>query len=303
MSKEDQIKKWLNNELSAAEMDTFEQGEDFALYKAIVRSGKQFKASNFSKPESFNEFKTAYQNKSSRSKRIKWLKPVLRIASVIVIALGVYFTMFYDTLSQVQTLATQHTTVELPDASKVTLNAGSIINYSKKDWENNRSLNLNGEAYFEVSKGETFDVITSQGIVTVVGTAFNVKQRDHYFEVQCFEGIVSVTSGSHTKQLLAGDTFRILEDSFSVDKTTSSKPEWTSNKSTFKALPYKAVLAEVERQYDIKIRLSNVNEDRLFTGGFMHDNIENALISITQPMGLTYKINASNDVVIYGNKK
>ena len=49
MSKEDQIKKWLNNELTSAEKKTFEQGEDFALYKAIVGSGKQFKASNFSK--------------------------------------------------------------------------------------------------------------------------------------------------------------------------------------------------------------------------------------------------------------
>jgi hypothetical protein len=46
-----------------------------------------------------------------------------------------------------------------------------------------------------------------------------------------------------------------------------------------------------------------VDSNLLFTGGFMHDNIENALLSITQPMELNYKTNVSNDVVIYGNKK
>ncbi|MFT6843703.1 MAG: transmembrane sensor, partial [Psychroserpens sp.] len=114
---------------------------------------------------------------------------------------------------------------------------------------------------------------------------------------------VSVTSDAHTKKLVAGETFRILNRAFSQDNTTILKPNWTSNKSTFQALPYKTVLAEIERQYDIKIIVEDVDAERLFTGGFMHDNIENALISITQPMDLTYEINASNDVVIYGNKK
>jgi ferric-dicitrate binding protein FerR (iron transport regulator) len=303
MNKEDQIKKWLNNELTPSERETFEKGEKFALYKAIVGSGKQFKASNFSEPETFNEFKSAYEAQKTKTRTLDWFKPMLRIASVLVVALGVYFTMFYDNTTQVQTLASEQKTIELPDASKVTLNADSEIIFSKKKWDDNRVLTLKGEAYFKVAKGKTFDVITSQGVVTVVGTEFNVNQRDNYFEVQCFEGIVSVTSGAYTEKLLAGDTFRLIEDSFSQDKVTNLEPEWMSNKSTFKALPYKAVLAEIERQYNIKIITESVNTKRLFTGGFMHDNLENALLSITQPMDLTYKINTTNDVVIYGNKK
>jgi len=103
--------------------------------------------------------------------------------------------------------------------------------------------------------------------------------------------------------LLAGDSFRILNEIFSQDKTTNVKPQWISNNSTFKALPYKTVLAEIERQYDITIILEDVDDNRLFKGGFMHNDIENALLSTTQPMDLKYKTNASNDVVIYGSKK
>ncbi|TXE20001.1 FecR family protein [Psychroserpens burtonensis] len=303
MDKEDQIKKWLNDELTPNEKKLFEHGEDFLFYQAVIDGGQQFKASNFSEPKSFNDFKSAYETKNETARRLDWFKPMLRVASILVITLGVYFTFFNNNVTQVKTLASQKTTIELPDQSKVTLNADSKIEFSTRDWKNNRSLNLSGEAYFKVAKGKKFDVITSRGSVAVVGTAFNVKQRDSYFEVQCFEGIVSVTSGTHTKKLLAGYTFRILDSLFSQDHIMILKPKWVSNNSTFKALPYKTVLSELERQYDIEIFVKDVDTERLFTGGFMHDNIENALISITQPMDLAYKMNASNDVVIYGSKK
>ncbi|OUS01906.1 anti-sigma factor [Flavobacteriales bacterium 33_180_T64] len=303
MDKETLIKKWLNDALTPAEKEEFEQGEDFVWYQSILSNAKYFKASHVSEPKSFEDFKSIYSTGNSNSKTLSWFRPLLRIASVVVIAFAVYFSFFYNNLIQVQTLASQKTTLVLPDQSKVTLNADSEVEYNENDWDNHRRLNLEGEAYFKVAKGKTFDVITSQGIVTVVGTEFNIKQRHNYFEVQCFEGIVNVTSGDISKQLLAGDTYRLLKNKFSQDRTTHLEPQWIQNKSTFKIVPFKSVIDEVERQFDIEIMVENVNTERLFTGGFLHNNIENALLSITQPMDLTYKTNASNQVVIYGNKK
>lgn len=303
MNTEDLIRKWLNDELTPAEKQAFEQGEDFDLNQAIIDGAKQFKASNFSKPNTFQDLQLAYQAKKTTTKQLDWFKPLLKIASVVVITLGIYFTFFNTNTIVIETLASQQTTIELPDHSKVTLNAGSEVTYNKKDWDNNRQLQLSGEAYFKVAKGETFDVLTSQGVVTVIGTEFNVKQRSDYFEVQCFEGVVKVTAGTISKTLLAGDTYRLLNNEFSEDKITAIKPQWTQNQSVFKAVPFKIVVDELQRQYNITIKLKRVNEDRLFTGGFMHDNIESALFSITQPMNLSFKTNASNEVIIYGNKK
>jgi ferric-dicitrate binding protein FerR (iron transport regulator) len=42
------------------------------------------------------------------------------------------------------------------------------------------------EAYFQVKKGQTFSVNTTDGVVKVLGTHFNVKQRKNYFEVKLF---------------------------------------------------------------------------------------------------------------------
>src|SRR5690606_21052404 len=298
MEKDYLIKQWLNNNLTDDEKEAFMQSEDYSFYKDIVDNAEYFKASNQQKVVDFETFKQHYQAKKSSPKTINWYKPFLKIAAVLVVALGVYFTFLFNPMTEVSTLANQKTTVELPDASLVTLNALSDVSFSKSKWNDNREVNLNGEAYFDVETGKTFDVLTADGVVTVVGTKFNVKQRANYFEVQCYEGIVKVSSKSHTKTLLAGDSFRILNNEFSTSKITAIEPQWTKNSSSFDAVPLKEVFAELERQYAITINVDSIDVDRLFSGGFVHTNLEIALYSITQPIDLTYDMTTANHVVI-----
>ncbi|MCK5401431.1 MAG: FecR family protein [Flavobacteriaceae bacterium] len=302
MDKDYLIKKWLVDELTDAETEAFKKLDDHQLSVDIIDHAKQFKASHFSNIDDFEVFKQKYQVQKNPIHKLNWLNPLLRIASVVVIAFGIYFSFFYNNLTQIQTLASQKTTIELPDHSKVMLNALSKVEYNKRDWANQRELKLQGEAYFKVAKGKKFDVITKDGVVTVVGTQFNVKQRKNYFEVKCFEGIVKVSSIFKTKLLHVGDTYLILNGKFKEGETSLIKPNWTDNKSSFKAVPVKEVLAELERQYNIKITFKNINTNRLFTGGFTHDNLENALNSITQPMNMTYDMSSSNLVIIHEKK-
>jgi len=60
------------------------------------------------------------------------------------------------------------------------------------------------------------------------------------------------------------------------------------NASIFRSLPYKTVIAEFERQYNVKLTLVDIDTEQLFTGSFTHDNIELALKSITLPLHATY---------------
>lgn len=300
MEKEILIKKWLNNELDDAEKAAFRKIEDVEINQAIVANAVYFKASHFSKIEDFETFKKRYASHKKPVKKLQWLNPFLKIASVLVIALGLYFTIFHNSKTQVETAAGQQITVTLPDESQVDLNALSSIQYDAKKWNEKRSLQLDGEAYFKVAKGKMFNVVTESGVVTVVGTQFNVKQRPDYFEVKCVEGKVSVVSDTIKRLLHPGETYRILNQKFSEGTTTAASPKWKDNMSDFESVPFKEVLAEMERQYNIKITNKNVNVDRLFTGGFVHHNLENALISITQPMNMTYELSKSNQVIIRG---
>lgn len=302
MDKEYLIKKWLNDELTNAEKEAFEQLDDYKLNTDILDAAEHFKASNFSNSKDFEAFKQEYESNKTPVKRLSWFKPLIQIAAAFVIGFGIYFYAFNNAVTTFETLANQKSSLELPDHSKVTLNALSQITFNKDDWQQKREVKLNGEAYFIVEKGSTFNVITKTGIVTVVGTEFNVKQRQDYFEVKCFEGVVNVVSSSTKRTLRAGDTFQILNGIFIEDKTVFKTPHWIKGISSFNEVPFKVVVDELERQYNVSITLKDVNYSRKFTGGFNHNNLEEALISITKPMGLTYKVSTSNDVVIHENK-
>ena len=303
MNQEELIEKWLNSDLNDAENKVFKQLNDYQFNIDIIENAQHFKASNISQINDFSAFKTKYESQNTPVKKLNGLHSLLRIASVLVVAFGIYFTFFYNNLTHIETLASEKTTIELPDRSQVTLNAHSHIEYSQRKWDDKRSLKLIGEAFFKVAKGKQFDVITSDGIVTVVGTEFNVKQREDYFEVVCYEGIVRVSSDTIVRQLVAGDTYEVIKGRFLQGKTKTLEPLWTKNISSFEGISFDEVIFELERQYNIKVSLKNVNVDRLFSGGFTHNNLDEALISITQPMNLTYELNSSNRVIIYGQKK
>jgi transmembrane sensor len=60
---------------------------------------------------------------------------------------------------------------------------------------------------------------------------------------------------------------------------------------------FKNVMLELENQYQVKIQFPK-DTNRIFTGAFEHDDLENALRSITQPLDMTYIILNDKEVMI-----
>ena len=298
MDKEGLIKKWLSDELTESELKEFKELDDYDLNTEIIESARYFKASHFSKVKGFDELKPKLTPKDTPVIKMRSYKMLFRIAALFVISLGVYFTFFFTNITTVQTLASQKTTFELPDASSVVLNANSTAKYNKKKWADKREIVLEGEAFFKVAKGAKFDVITSGGTVSVLGTQFNVKNRKNYFEVTCFEGIVSVQSQGKTQRLTKGNSFRVYNHKITVDTADTSHPEWIDNISSFKSVPLSEVLDELERQYNITVTTQNIDTSLLFTGGFVHTNIDEALTAITVPLNLTYEKQEAHKILI-----
>lgn len=298
MEQNDLIKKWLQDDLNAQEREAFEALDDFELNHAIIKKAKDFKASNFSEVPTFQSLEQRLDN-TKEVYRINWYKPLLRIASVIVIAFGIYFTFFNKSLTEINTIAGEKATIQLPDNSEVIINALSSLSYNKDQWNEDRKVSLEGEAFFKVAKGKKFDVVTDDGIVSVLGTQFNVKYRQDYFEVKCYEGIVQVKTKKVTKRLKVGETIRVYDGLLSFSTTEDAQPQWTNNLSTFKSVPFYQVLKELERQYGIKVNYTGDKQQQLFSGAFSHNNLENALISVSRPLKLMYKIESSNTVSLF----
>lgn len=294
------IKKWLNGELSPAERSVFEKSSEFHDYKEIVA-----KAALFQKPD-FNEEKNLYllQERMKRSPsgkgRLLRLPAVLKIAAILVLLLATGFFIYFNASDSVITGTGEFSFLELPDNSKVRLNAESKVKYHPRKWERKRTVFLDGEAFFEVEKGSKFTVETGEGTVEVLGTSFNVINRPGFFKVTCFEGSVKVTHSGKESVLLKNELYQVIEGQIQQGNATEQEtPGWIKNESSFRAVPFKFVLSEMERQFGLKIKADNVDGKQLFSGSFSHSDLETALKSITVPLGLNYKIESGNKVKLY----
>ncbi len=85
--------------------------------------------------------------------------------------------------------------IVLSDGTEVTLNSGSELSYPTTFNTNERLVEIKGEGYFKVKKGDTPFIVNNNGIkIKVYGTEFNVREgRDNIYETILIEGSVGVT--------------------------------------------------------------------------------------------------------------
>ncbi|WP_337966544.1 FecR family protein [uncultured Flavobacterium sp.] len=293
------LAKWLNNDLSEDELAEFKASPDFEKYQKIKNYTEHLAVDDFDENAMLSNI--LKQKKVTPKVVPLYKKWMFRAAAIFVLALGITFAMKVYVPHTEKADFGEKTTFSLPDKSEVVLNSGSEINYKKWNWDNNRRLELKGEAYFRVSKGRRFEVQTDLGKVSVLGTQFNVKARKNRFDVVCYEGRVKVNYGN-TEILLTHGQGVSFENGKQIKMTiTSLKPEWTENQISFYKENIRTLLDEVERQYNIKIELKTKDTISLFTGKLPAKNLEVALHII----GTTYHLEAkkvSENKIIFDEK-
>lgn len=299
MKKNDLLAKWLNDDLSEKELAEFEASPDFEKYQKIKNYTAHLEVDDLDENTMLSNI---LQQKKATPKVIplykKWM---FRAAAIFVLALGVTFAM-KSFVPQTQTANFgEKTTFSLPDNSEVVLNSGSEINYKKWNWNSNRRIELEGEAYFKVSKGKRFEVQTNLGKVSVLGTQFNVKARKNRFDVMCYEGRVKVNY-ANTQIILTHGQSVTFENGKQFNTTIkSSKPEWMNNQICFNKENIKSLLDEVQRQYNITIELNANDTTSLFTGKLPTKDLDMALQIISTTYHLEAKKVSKNKIIFDKN--
>jgi len=292
---ENYLAKWLNNELSEAELSEFKKSDAYASYMRIAEASNTLEAPEFDVEMAWNTLKERGFDTTTKVRPLNPYKQFLRIAAVIAILLaGSYF--YLNTLdTRFSTELAERTEIMLPDNSEVILNADSEVSFNKNQWDKKRAVQLDGEAFFKVAKGKKFTVSTDTGAVTVLGTQFNVENRKGFFEVTCYEGLVSVSYQNQEIKLPAGNSFLMINGKVqSTEKPNTTSPSWVNNESTFSSIPLKFVLNELERQYNIDVQVQNIDMEQLFTGSFSNTDLKIALESISIPSQISYKLGEAN---------
>lgn len=153
-------------------------------------------------------------------------------------------------------------TIQLQNGSEVMLNANSSLRFAE-NWngKEKREVWLEGEAFFKVSHSDQqkFIVHTEKGEIEVMGTEFNVIQREENLEVTLVTGKVQLKLPNKTKiNMQPNDQIRITNqtiDHSQVDVKTVT--DWKFNKMIFKNASIKSIISRVENNFGWKVELKN----------------------------------------------
>lgn len=236
-----------------------------------------------------------------------------KVAAVLIFALiGWWLVDKQDvfkaiTYASVTTSDSVQTTVVLPDGTKVWLNYGSELQYSRR-FKANRTLQLKGEAYFEVAHDSIhpFVVQANDASVRVLGTKFNVEAYANTAidNVTVTEGRVSYGAGQETVNLIAGDKGLFSKETGAVQKTINDDANflsWKTKAFVFDNTQLTDALNDLAKVYRFTFKLSEPSLNNLtLTAQFTNRPLDEILQTIS--LTLTVKIiKQSGNYIIYSN--
>lgn len=181
----------------------------------------------------------------------------------------------------------------LEDGTKVWLNAGSKLSYPVSFSRlKKREVQLEGEAYFEVTKNpvKPFSVRSTEQLVTVTGTHFDVScypEENHQTTLAEGSVVVSSLTTGKSKSLVPGQQTTVTKHEILLKEVNPADViAWKDGLFVFIRTPLRQVLAQIGRWYNCDIDYNGL-PDMHFDGEISR---KNALSEVLQTLELSTNI-------------
>lgn len=285
----------------------------------------------------------------TRGKFLKIGQLLFRYAAVLVIGFGLAWLFVARNSNTPQTLEAgrfykvsvaygSKSTIELPDGSTVSLNSGSTLRYPASFASTNRTVILDGEAFFDVKKNQAspFLVKTKDITVRVLGTKFNVKSYadEDLTETTLVTGKVEIVRNESNTKIAVTEEPLVLtpnqkavfyreSNHLSVNQPTVAGDEslkhhtaelkvlvqkeiktenitsWKNNILVFNSEPFDEIIKKIERWYNVDVKLQYTKlSPVVFSGKFDKESVEEVLHALSLIEPFRYEIN-KNKILIY----
>jgi len=202
----------------------------------------------------------------------------------------------------------------LPDSTVVWLNSCSTISYPSYFDGDTRTIELIGEAFFDVAHDGKKPFIIHSGHlkVNVVGTSFNFKhyEEDTHAVLAVETGTVTLSTGSATSTTLhAGkcatvDNHTFRTKIFSAPQTGMST--WRNHIMVFRDEPFSNVLNELARRYNVEFEIRGEEiQQYIYTATFDNLNLEDVLnlLKLSSPIDYAITRLTANTANAYGKRQ
>ncbi len=193
----------------------------------------------------------------------------------------------------------------LSDGSVVWLNAASSLRFPVVFKGKERQVELMGEAYFEVKKGEKpFKVSLQNGSrIEVKGTAFNVNayQDEDLLRTTLLEGKINFMMMGKTQALLPGQQIRVAYEQPHMQVIGGVDVEqevaWKNDLFIFKGMDVKSIMREISRWYDIDVVYKGKFNPETFSGIVSRKTNLSQVLKIMEEGGVRFAIEGRTIVV------
>jgi len=181
----------------------------------------------------------------------------------------------YNTLT---TRPGEHYALQLPDGTKVWLNAASSITYPVSFAENERKVTVTGELYFEIvhNARQPFRVAVKDQLVEDIGTHLNIHAYNDEGAVSTtlLEGAVRVVRGRASVILTPGQQAMMSaqDSSFLVKQVNADEAiAWKNGYFYFDRADIQTVMRELARWYNVEVVYQGDIPKKTFKGKVYRD--------------------------------
>lgn len=200
--------------------------------------------------------------------------------------------------------------LQLPDGTKVWLNAASSIRYPVSFAENERRVEIQGEAYFEVAanKSKPFLInINNKAEVEVLGTSFNVNAYadEPQISTTLLSGRIRVSNASTRTSsgkllLQPGQQAQLKDDRYELIKNPdlSKVMAWKNGLFNFEGTDLKEMMRQLVRWYDIEVVYEGNVPDVHFFGKMSRKLDLSTVLAALKGFGLHFRMEERKLVIM-----
>jgi ferric-dicitrate binding protein FerR (iron transport regulator) len=252
--REDRIATYLSGNLPEKECALFLKAlesnpsfkNDFLVYKQIWELTNQLSHSSDGIQSGWADLQKQLET-PVKPLRLHWLKFAASISLLAVISVSMWFFGSTDV-----SFTTRKSVMEyrLVDNSTIQMHYNSTLSYAKDFNEENRSVTLEGAAYFDIAKSEKpFIIHTDNGEVTVYGTQFTVFSHDELFTVELHEGSVSILFDGISHKLEPGERF--FSDNTTLFVSSFKQASSWSDNLELNNVPLSYIISQLKLTYGL----------------------------------------------------
>lgn len=254
------------------------------------------------------------ENETLEPKKVSLYQYFNRVAAILILPLMIAFgyQLFNNRSNKIErfqsitTPLASHTSFDLPDGSKVWLNAGSTITFPTSFNSEERVVKLTGQAYFDVKKDKIpFSVKTEKFDIKVLGTAFDVLAYSGEEAFVTLErGKVSLETSTGIEAILnPGEQAVIEKTSGQIQQRkveTGKYVAWKDNRLIFNGESFESVCLKLQRWFNVEISIGDESIKNIPVNGMIeYESISEVmqLLEISAPVKCTYNKNERKIVI------